>query len=90
MSASTDSNEAGLDPRAQRTLEILRGSPGKGFTVMDIYGSLYTEEEKAAHLQGPGGVRVVFQEIQGWLNEFVKQGHVTLKMVSASIFFTAT
>jgi hypothetical protein len=67
----------------------MEATPGKGYTVMDIYGALYTEEEKKAHMQAQGGAREVFSQMQKWINDFREQGYVTSKMVSTSIFFSA-
>ena len=89
MQSSNEDYETGLDPKARETLELLRSNPGKEYTVMELYGSIYSEEEKSAHLHGSGGVREVFQEIQRWLNEFCELGHVKARRVSASFFYKA-
>ena len=80
--------EDSLDPRARAIIEFLRDNTEKGQTVMDIYGGIYSEDEKSAHLRESAGVKEVFQEIQRWLDEFRQQGHVKSKMVSTSILFS--
>jgi len=57
---------------------------------MEIYASIYSEEEKSAHLRGSGGVGEVFREIQRWLDEFREKGYVKSKIVSATIFYSAS
>jgi hypothetical protein len=85
---SNDEQEAGPDPKAGQVLEFLRANPDKRYTVMDIYGYVYTEEEKNAHREA-GGAGGVFRDIQQWLNEFRDQGFIRTKLISASIFYTA-
>ncbi len=91
MAISKDDYEAGLDPKARDMLEFLRANPvDKGYTVMDVYASIYSDEEKSAHLRASGGIGERFREIQRWLNEFHEQGYVKSKIVSATIFYTAS
>ena len=91
MPISKDEYEAGLDPKAREILEFLRANPSdKGYTVMEIYAGTYSEGEKSAHLRGSGGVREVFKEIQRWLDEFREQGYVKSKIVSATLFYSAS
>jgi hypothetical protein len=90
MSASKDDYEAGLDPKAREVLQLLRANPGKDFTVMDIYGSIYSDEEKSQHTKGDGGLQEMFKRIQGWLNEFCEQGYVKSKRVATSFFYTVS
>ena len=91
MAISKDDYEAGLDPKAREILEFLRANPSdKGYTVMEVYASIYSDEEKSAHLRGSGGVGERFREIQRWLDEFREQGYVKSKIVSATIFYTAS
>jgi len=88
---SKDDYEAGLDPKAREILEFLRANPSdKGYTVMEVYASIYSEEEKSAHLRGSGGVGEKFKEIQRWLDEFREQGYVKSKIVSATPFYSAS
>jgi DNA-binding transcriptional ArsR family regulator len=88
---SKDDYEAGLDPKAREILEFLRANPSdKGYTVMEVYASIYSEEEKSAHLRGSGGVGERFKEIQRWLDEFREQGYVKSKIVSATPFYSAS
>jgi len=91
VSVSKEDYEAGLDPKAREILEFLRANPSdKGYTVMEVYASIYSDEEKGAHLRGSGGVGERFKEIQGWLDEFRKQGYVKFKIVSATPFYSAS
>ncbi len=91
MPISKDDYEAGLDPKAREILEFLRANPSdKGYTVMEVYASIYSEEEKTAHLRAEGGVGERFKEIQRWLNESHEQGYVKSKIVSATIFYSAS
>jgi len=91
VAISKDDYEAGLDPKAREVLEFLRANPSdKGYEVMEIYSSIYSEEEKSAHLRGSGGVRETFQEIQRWLDEFREHGYVKLKIISATPFYSAS
>lgn len=89
---SKDDYEAGLDPKAREVLEFLRANPNpdRGYTVMDVYAGIYSEEEKSAHLRDSGGVGQVFREIQRWVDELREQGHVKSKIVSATLFYTAS
>ena len=89
MPAASEDYKAGLEPKAREVLEFLYATPDKGYTVMELYSSLYNEEEKSAHGKNPGGIREIFQEMQGWINGFCELGHVKKKIVSASIFFSA-
>jgi hypothetical protein len=89
MPAANEDYKAGLELKAREVLEFLYATPDKGYTVMELYSSIYNDEEKSAHTQSPGGIRENFQEIQGWINEFCELGHVKKKIVSASIFFSA-
>ncbi len=91
MPISKDDYEAGLDPKAREMLDFLRANPSdKGYTVMDVYASIYSDEEKSAHLRASGGIGERFREIQRWLNEFREQGYVKSKIVSATIFYSAS
>ncbi len=91
MAISKDDYEAGLDPKAREMLDFLRANPSdKGYTVMEVYASIYSEEEKSAHLRDSGGVGERFREIQRWLDEFREQGYVKSKIVSASVFYSAS
>jgi hypothetical protein len=91
MSTLKDDYEAGLDPKAREVLEFLRANPAdKGHTVMDVYAGIYSEEEKSAHLRGSGGVGERFREIQRWLDEFREKEYVKSKIVSATIFYSAS
>ncbi len=91
MAISKDDYEAGLDPKAREVLDFLRANPSdKGHTVMEVYASIYSEEEKRAHLRDSGGVGERFREIQRWLDEFREQGYVKSKIVSASVFYSAS
>lgn len=90
MTASGDDYEAGLEPKAREVLEFLRASPGKEFTVMEIYGGVYSEEEKRQHTKGDGGLQDAFREIQRWLNEFCERGYARSKRVATSFFYTAS
>ncbi len=91
MAISKDDYEAGLDPKAREVLEFLRANPlDKGYEVMEIYSSIYSEEEKSAHLRGSGGVGERFREIQRWLDEFREKEYVKSKIVSAAIFYSAS
>jgi len=92
VTISKDDYEAGLDPKAREILEFLRANPNpdKGYTVMEVYAGIYSEEEKSAHLRASGGIREMFQGIQRWLDEFREQGYVKSKIVSATIFYTAS
>jgi hypothetical protein len=83
-----DDTEAGLDPKAKEILEFLRANPGKTYTVMDLYGYVYSEAEKSAHRDVAGGAGETFRQIQGWINEFCELGHVRSKRIAASIFYT--
>ena len=91
MPTSKDDYEAGLDPKAREILEFLSANPAdKGYTVMEIYASIYSEEERSAHLRDSGGVGQMFREIQRWLDEFREKGYVKSKIVSATIFYSAS
>ncbi len=91
MAISKDDYEAGLDPKAREILEFLRANPAdKGHTVMDVYAGIYSEEEKSAHLRASGGIGERFREIQRWLDGFREQGYVKSKIVSATIFYSAS
>jgi hypothetical protein len=87
VSASTGDYESGLDPKAKEILDLLRANPAKSYTVMDLYGAVYAESEKSAHLAT--GLKEVFGQIQGWLNEFSERGYVKLKRIAASFYYTA-
>lgn len=87
MSASTGDYESGLDPKAKAILDLLRSNPAKSYTVMDLHGAVYSESEKSAHLAA--GLREVFGQIQGWLNEFSERGYVKSKRISTSFYYTA-
>jgi DNA-binding transcriptional ArsR family regulator len=87
VSASTGDYESGLDPKAKAILDLLRANPAKSYTVMDLYGALYAESEKSAHLTT--GLKDVFGQIQGWLNEFKERGYVKSKVISTSFYYSA-
>ena len=91
MPVSKEDYEAGLDPKAREILEFLRANPSdKGYTVMEVYASIYSDEEKSAHLRGAGGVGERFKEIQRWIDELREQGLVKSKIVSATPFYSAS
>jgi len=88
---SKEDYEAGLDPKAREILEFLRANPAdKGYTVMELYANTYSDEEKSTHLRDSGGVGQVFREIQRWLDEFREHGYVKSKIVSATLFYSAS
>ncbi len=91
MAISKDDYEAGLNPKAREMLDFLRANPSdKGHTVMDVYASIYSDEDKSAHLRASGGIGERFREIQRWLDEFRERGDVKSKIVSATIFYSAS
>ncbi len=90
MATSNDDYEASLDEKQRKALELLRANPDKPHTVMDIYGFVYTEEEKNAHRASSGGSIESFREIQRWLDEFREKGHVTSKIISAGVYYLAS
>ncbi len=84
---AADDYLAGLDPQGRKYLEFLRTAPDKGYTVMEIYAGIFSEEERSAHSQEPGGFREKFSEIQGYIDGFCEAGQATKKIVSAAIFY---
>ena len=90
MPTPEEEYKGGLEPKAREVLELLRANPGKEYTVMEIYGSVYSAEEKSKHTQGDGGLQTVFKEIQGWLNEFCERGYAKSKRVATSFFYRAS
>ena len=80
---------SGLETKAREVMELLGANPSKEYTVMEIYGSVYSEEDKSQHTQGDGGLQAVFKEIQGWLNEFCERGYATTRRVATSFFYKA-
>ena len=90
MSTSSNDYESQLDPKAKEVLKLLRAHPGKDFTVMDIYGSIYSDTEKNQRSKGDGGLQEIFREIQRWLNDFTERGYVKSKRVATSFFYRAT
>lgn len=89
MTTSNDDYEAGLDEKPRKALELLRTNPDKPHSVMDIYGIVYTEEEKSAHRESSGGSVEAFREIQRWLDGFREKGHVTSRIISAQVYYLA-
>jgi hypothetical protein len=89
MAVSKEEYKAGLEPKAREVLEFLEATPSKGYTLMDVYGNIFSEEEKTAHLQSEGGIKLIFNEMQGWIDDFRQQGYVTSKVVALSILFSA-
>jgi hypothetical protein len=87
VSASTGDYESSLDPKAKAILDLLRANPAKSYTVMDLHGAVYSEAEKSAHLTT--GLKEVFGQIQGWLNEFKERGYVKSKLISTSFYYSA-
>ena len=87
MTTSKDNREEELDPKARAALELMRSNPGKEYTVMELYGNMYSEDEKSAHLHGTGGIGERFKEIQQWLDELCQLGHVQSRRISTSFFY---
>jgi len=84
---SASDYESSLDPKAKAILDFLRATPAKSYTVMDLYGAVYAEPERNAHLST--GLKDVFAQIQGWLNEFTERGYVKSKRIATSFYYSA-